>query len=145
MARGPFSLHTRVDRTLGPRLTRYKWLATLTKPGIEPQRGHLSTSYSWRTDPSDRITLMTYEPPDCATLMARVPPDCDTLLAYWTRHECPDLPQGTTWGTAPSPRLWKPRVGVARMMAPGTIVAPAVNTWQPGSPGPHKYVWTHPR
>ena len=50
-------------------------------------------------------------------------------MAYWTRPECPDLPQGTTRQTAPSPRLWKIRVGIAGMMVPRTIATPAINMW----------------
>jgi hypothetical protein len=90
---------------------------------------------------------MTYEPLDNA-LMARVPSAYGVLMAYRTRPGCADLPQGTTRQAASSPRLLEPGVGVARMMAPGTIAALVssimINTRQPSSPGPRKYVWPHP-
>jgi hypothetical protein len=90
---------------------------------------------------------MTCEPPECGVLMARMPSAYGALMAYRTRPECVDLLQGTTRWAAPSPRLWNPGVGVARMMAHGTIVASTsstlINTRQPGSLGPHEYVWPH--
>jgi hypothetical protein len=87
---------------------------------------------------------MTYEPSDYDTLMPHAPSDHIALMIYRTWPECIDLPQGTTRWAALSPRLWKPMVDVAGMMASGTITAPAssttINTGQPGSLGPREYV-----
>jgi hypothetical protein len=60
---------------------------------------------------------MTYE-----TLPAQ-PLVCGALMAYRARPEFVDFSQGTTRRAAPSPRLRKPRVGVAEMMVLGTIAA----------------------
>jgi hypothetical protein len=87
---------------------------------------------------------MTFEPLDCDALIDHAPSDCGALMAYWTRPECANLPQGTKRQTAQIPRLRKPEVDIAKMMAPGTIATPTINTWQPCSPGPREYVWTHP-
>jgi hypothetical protein len=76
------------------------------------------------------------------------PSPYDTLMVYQTRPECVDLLQGTTRRVASCPRLQRPRVGVAIMMAPRTIATPTssamVNTRQIGNHGPHEYRWCHP-
>jgi hypothetical protein len=94
---------------------------------------------------------MTYEPPDCGALMARTPSECGALMAYQTRPECADLLQGTTQRTAPNPRLWKPGIDIAGMMAPGTIAIPRkyTATRQPWAPrvrvdSPRVKQWFYP-
>jgi hypothetical protein len=66
--------------------------------------------------------------------MAHVPLYYGALMTYRTRAKCVDLPQDTTQRTALSPRLWKPGISIAGMMASRTIVAPMINTRQTVSP-----------
>jgi hypothetical protein len=52
------------------------------------------------------------------------PLSCDTLMAYQTIPECANLWQGATRQTVPSPRLHRPGIVIAKMMALGALTAP---------------------